>query len=365
MLVKHLGFVFLCLIITANYWVFMIYCCVGVLASIVSVYTSLGAPFVLPTPFTFNRCLPTTMSDDLNPPSSAHGSPSRIDIPVPITPPHSPPQPNTETRSVPPQPGPPNHALFSTYADSVRFGMENRNAAPRNSAAEQNVAATETVPLDQPTSPHVLGGMDELIVLFLLAKIWGELLPLALIISKNKMDWKHIRDQIDYIELGNGWVLLRFASISDKNYVWFTFPSFVKGLNLVLTPWIPYFDPYFVAIGRIDQWVRIPRFPWEFWTLEALTNLLREVEEVVRVDHHTLLRQKGRFARVCINTDVTEALPGSLSIPTPNRDLTIPLIYEGLHEVCALCGSPTHAFDKCPCIPSIPKIEIKVEKFQA
>lgn len=83
------------------------------------------------------------------------------------------------------------------------------------------------------------------------------------------------------------------------------------------------------------------------------------------MDHHTLLRQKGRFARVCINIDVMEALPGSLSIPTPNRDMTIPLIYEGLHEVCVLYGSPTHAIDKCPCIHSIPKIEIMVEKFQA
>ncbi|KAJ8430149.1 hypothetical protein Cgig2_005511 [Carnegiea gigantea] len=96
--------------------------------------------------------------------------------------------------------------------------------------------------------------MDELIVLCLLAKIWGELLPLALIIAKIKMDWKHIRGQVDYIELGNGWVLLRCASILDKNYVWFNRPWFVEGLNLVLTPWIPYFDPCSIAIGHIDQW---------------------------------------------------------------------------------------------------------------
>lgn len=67
-LVKHLGFVFLCLIITANYWVVMIYCCVAVLDYVVSIYTSLGTPFVLLTPFTFRCCLPVTMSNDLNPP---------------------------------------------------------------------------------------------------------------------------------------------------------------------------------------------------------------------------------------------------------------------------------------------------------
>lgn len=63
--------------------------------------------------------------------------------------------------------------------------------------------------------------------------------------------------------------------------------------------------------------------------------------------------------------DVTEALPRTLQIPTPSHELNIPLIYEGLHEVYALCGSPIHAIDKRPCLPSLPKIEIMVEKFQA
>lgn len=36
-------------------------------------------------------------------------------------------------------------------------------------------------------------------------------------------------------------MLFRFASVSDKNYVWINRPWFVKVLNFVLTPWIPYF----------------------------------------------------------------------------------------------------------------------------
>lgn len=78
--------------------------------------------------------------------------------------------------------------------------------------------------------------MDELIALCLLAKIWGENLPLTLITTKTKIDWKHVKGQVDFIELGNGWILLKFASVSDKNYVWINRPWFVKGLNLVLTP---------------------------------------------------------------------------------------------------------------------------------
>ena len=91
--------------------------------------------------------------------------------------------------------------------------------------------------------------------------------------------------------------------------------------------------------------MRIPRLPWEFWDQETLTQLLKHVGKVVRVDHLTLLSQKGKFARVCLNIDISKPLPGTLTIPTRNRDLVIPLIYEGLHEVCALCGSNFHSLE--------------------
>lgn len=90
-------------------------------------------------------------------------------------------------------------------------------------------------------------------------------------------------------------------------------------------------------------------------------NIIRTVRDVIRVYHHTLLRQNGRFAWVCGNIDVIEALPGSICIPIPSRELNVPLIYEGLCENCALCGSSTHTIDKCPCSPSLPKIEIMVK----
>ena len=111
--------------------------------------------------------------------------------------------------------------------------------------------------------------------------------------------------------------------------------------------------------------MHISRLPWEFWEQETLTQLLKHVGKVVRVNHLTLLCQKGKFARVCLNIDISKPLPGTLKIPTPNRDLVIPLIYEGLHEVCALCGSNAHTLEQCPSVPAVPKIEVVVEKFQS
>ena len=115
-------------------------------------------------------------------------------------------------------------------------------------------------------------------------------------------------------------------------------PWFVNGLNFVLLPWLPLFDPYNTPITRVDQWVRIPRLPRELWDSEYLTDNLRHVGVLVKLDHNTLYRLKGKFACVCINIYITKPLPGSLSITHKDGCLRVPLIYEGLHEVCPLCG---------------------------
>jgi len=94
---------------------------------------------------------------------------------------------------------------------------------------------------------------------------------------------------VEYIELGNGWVLLKFATVVDKHYVWISRPWLVKGLNLVLSLWVPFFDPHSASIGTIDQWVRISCLPWEFWDEPILMDLLKPIGVVIHVNHNTLL----------------------------------------------------------------------------
>ena len=44
--------------------------------------------------------------------------------------------------------------------------------------------------------------------------------------------------------------------------------------------------------------------------------------------------------------------------------MKVPLIYEGLHEFCELCGSESHQIEACPNLPPQFKVEIVVEKFE-
>ena len=118
---------------------------------------------------------------------------------------------------------------------------------------------------------------------------------------------------------------------------------------------MPFFYPYSATIEYIDQYVRISHLPWGFWEEHILTALLKSIGIVVHVDHNTLLKKKGKFVRVCLHIDVTKPLPGTLTIPTPSRQLNIPITYEGLHEVCTLCGASDHLLELYPSLPITPK----------
>jgi len=109
----------------------------------------------------------------------------------------------------------------------------------------------------------------------------------------------------------------------------------------------------------------VPRLPWEFWDQGSLSSLLKSVGNIVRIDLNTLFRLKGKFTLVCVNIDITKPLPGSITISREGFSLQVPLTYEGLHEVCPLCGGNSHLPDACPKLPLHRKIKVIVKKLDA
>ena len=119
----------------------------------------------------------------------------------------------------------------------------------------------------------------------LFGKIWGDSIPFHLIRVKTKRDWLQVKGQIDYVDMEKGWILFKFAIVQDKEYVWINQTWFVSGLNLVLKPWVPLFDPYTVNITHIDQWLPITHLPQEFWDDAQLTSPLAGVGMFLKAIH--------------------------------------------------------------------------------
>uniref|UniRef100_A0A7C9DBY3 DUF4283 domain-containing protein n=1 Tax=Opuntia streptacantha TaxID=393608 RepID=A0A7C9DBY3_OPUST len=165
-----------------------------------------------------------------------------------------------------------------SFAKATAFGVgssDNPSHTTPSSNTHSPLSASKAIPLkpslptstckEDSTLTHpptaIAQNMDELNALCLLGQIWGDHVPLSAIIYKTKNDWKFLKGQVDYVELGNHWILLRFANVADKERVWCERPWFVGSFNFVLTEWIPFFDPFSASISHIDQWVRVPRLP--------------------------------------------------------------------------------------------------------
>lgn len=97
--------------------------------------------------------------------------------------------------------------------------------------------------------------------------------------------------------------------------------------------------------------------------IKTLTDLLKFVGPIVKVDQNTLLRLKDKFARVCLNINTTQPLPASLPIVRGGLSMRVSVIYEGLLELCPLCGRDSHQLDSCPKLPSQKRIKVVVRKF--
>ena len=69
-----------------------------------------------------------------------------------------------------------------------------------------------------PDAPHSVPPIlsDELLACCLLGRIWGEPIPLPAIIHRTHNDWSFVKGHVEYVEMGNHWILIRFANAQDR-----------------------------------------------------------------------------------------------------------------------------------------------------
>ena len=131
----------------------------------------------------------------------------------------------------------------SEFCPDLRQSQPTRNfSLGRWPKSNVNDPLPENYPPNLHQPPSI--SLEELLACCLLGKIWGEPLPLPAIIHRTRNEWKCVKGQVEYVEMGNRWILLRFANAEDKLLVFDQRPYFVNGLNFVLKPWVEFFDPY-------------------------------------------------------------------------------------------------------------------------
>ena len=176
----------------------------------------------------------------------------------------------------------------------------------------------------------------------LILKIMGRPHTLSFMITKLRQKWPLI-GQWQLTDLEDGYFVARFQMVDDMEFVLTGGPWTITNQYLVVQKWRPNFVPGEEEIQRMPVWVRLSKLPMEWIDVDLLRNIGGMLGTTFKVDPITETQARGRFARICVEIDITKPLRGSLSV----EDRCIHVEYENLGVICYSCGRMGHSKDGC------------------
>lgn len=96
-------------------------------------------------------------------------------------------------------------------------------------------------------------------------------------------------------------------------------------------------------IQKTMVWVRFPGLNLLYYNESVLMGIASVIGKPIRVDKNTLNIERGRFARVCVEIDLTKPVVGKYSLD----EQWYMVEYEGLHLICSTCGCYGHLTQTC------------------
>ncbi|CAN1147609.1 hypothetical protein LINPERHAP2_LOCUS15968 [Linum perenne] len=148
---------------------------------------------------------------------------------------------------------------------------------------------------------------------------------------------------IQVSDISNAFFLVRFADPEDYQRAAFGGPWKIFDYYISVARWTPEFNEE-EPLKTILTWVRLPKLPVRFFNTVAVTRIGNYICKTVRLDLATAEGARARYARVCVEVDISKPLLGKYMID--NRTFLVE--YESLEKICATCGFYGHKADGCP-----------------
>ena len=177
----------------------------------------------------------------------------------------------------------------------------------------------------------------------LIVKVYGRSVGLNFLQSRLLSLWK-LAGRLDCVDLGHGCFLTRLSLKEDFEIVLKRGPWFIGGHFLSIHSWELDFKPALVNVSSLVVWIRLNKLLIEYYNAEALYLIGKAIRNVLRVDTHTTAEASGRFARLCIQVDVTKPIVTVVLI----GKIEEPVSYEGIQKLCFDCGRMVHRRENYP-----------------
>ncbi|KAI9121312.1 hypothetical protein K1719_008345 [Acacia pycnantha] len=174
-----------------------------------------------------------------------------------------------------------------------------------------------------------------------IVKLLGKTVNVGFIRLRMERMWA-LKGPMRVTPLNNGYFLVSFSSIADKDFALQEGPWMIADHYLLVQRWRPNFNPWKVdSQKRVAVWVRILDLPHELYNVESIRRIGNMIGKTLKIDRTTAFLEKGGFARMCVEVDLQRPLlPGFSHFGEECR-----FEFEGLHLVCFTCGRYGHRTD--------------------
>lgn len=155
-------------------------------------------------------------------------------------------------------------------------------------------------------------------------------------------DWKHLHKP-DIYKHDDGYFVLRFASMADRDEVLCAGPHSFRGKPVIMKPWSPTFNFHEEVLKVIPLWVRLPNLPLNCWSGDSLSRISSVVGVPRCADECTTHQLRVSFARVLIEVNVTQPLPDKVTIVGPTGEMfDQKVVFEWKPPFCKVCKYVGH-----------------------
>ncbi|KAG7558925.1 Ribonuclease H-like superfamily [Arabidopsis thaliana x Arabidopsis arenosa] len=190
---------------------------------------------------------------------------------------------------------------------------------------------------------EVLTAMNGLWKQCMIVKVLGRHVPIAALSRKLRELWKPMGGMY-VVDLPRHFFMIRFDQEDDYLTAVSGGPWRVFGSILMVQAWSPDFDPLSDEIVTTPVWVRLSNLPVNFYHRAILMGIAEGLGKPIKVDLTTMKLERARFARVCVEVNLTKPLKGSVRVNGERYFVS----YEGLSTICPTCGVYGHLAPECP-----------------
>ncbi|MBA0566641.1 hypothetical protein Golob_011439 [Gossypium lobatum] len=118
----------------------------------------------------------------------------------------------------------------------------------------------------------------------------------------------------EFIELGYGFYAVKFEKQEDRFKVMIEGRWKIMDHYLTVKKWKPNFHPETAVVWSTVIWIYCPGLPLEYFHESVLIDVGKLVGKPNKVDSNTSLATRGKFARICVQVDLSKPLLSQVRI---------------------------------------------------